>query len=267
MSVERLVSGARHLQLFEGPIEGGRLSLGYFQAIHKHLFQDIYSWAGEIRTEDIAKNGTPFCSTHRIKPYMGDLFTKLRDENFLKGLGIDQFAKRLAFYASEINAVHPFREGNGRSTREFIRCLAHEAGYIIDYSLVHKNILFKAFVDSFGGDYLDLQNVFKLNILDTIANQYVNELPVIISAPNHLLELLNKVRSFSSDQEFLSIKKINDLYKKLGSRIELGFGQDDSTFDLISNAVLEIRELQVKTPVGEKGKDITKGLVKHELEQ
>lgn len=97
-------------------------------AIHKYLFQDIYSWAGEIRTVEISKGGKPFFPLshfHRAFPFIDSLLVEYR--------GIDkndkpQLARKLAEILDHVNFLHPFREGNGRTQREFLRLLALEKG-------------------------------------------------------------------------------------------------------------------------------------------
>lgn len=70
----------------------------------------------------------------RIEPEAKKLFAQLKRENYLKGLSFEQMVKRLAFYLGEINILHPFREGNGRTQRSFIMQLAKQAGYHLDFS-------------------------------------------------------------------------------------------------------------------------------------
>ena len=77
----------------------------------------------KVRTVDIAK-GNMFCNVRFISSQADVIFSGLKEEHYLAGLDEDMFIKRLAYYFSEINALHPFREGNGRSQREFIRSLA-----------------------------------------------------------------------------------------------------------------------------------------------
>lgn len=258
MEKERQFTGFRLVQLEQDPIQGN-FDLPHLQKIHKHLFQDIYSWAGQLRTVDIAKGNTLFALSPTLKPLFNDLSTKLKKEGFLKGLDIESFSERLAYYTSEINAYHPFREGNGRSTREFVRCLANEAGYSINYSQIDKVRLFNALVKSFD-DYSELRKVFKDHLIDTIKRHYQKELPGIENAPISLLDKLNKVRFLDTNQEFRSIKQIKSTYKELGSRVETGLlSQDDPAFDLISNTVMELRKLQATAL--EKGNSLTRGAI------
>lgn len=101
-------------------------------AIHKHLFQDVYDWAGEIRSYTTGRGPTPFAPPEQIAPWLDRQFAALGRENGLKGLPPDRFALRAAHYVNEINAAHPFVEGNGRVQRTWLRGLAVEAGHRID---------------------------------------------------------------------------------------------------------------------------------------
>jgi cell filamentation protein len=101
-------------------------------AIHQRIFGDIYDWAGQIRTVAIAK-GSPFCLPQYIESSSAGIFRALRGENLLQGLERDLFLERLTFYLGEINAVHPFREGNGRTQRALFEQLARDAGFTLDW--------------------------------------------------------------------------------------------------------------------------------------
>lgn len=102
----------------------GNFDIYHFISIHKFLFEDIYPFAGKIRTEDIAKDSFRFAKWEYIEDQLKELLNKLNSENF-KNLSKEDFAKKLAYYMAELNVLHPFREGNGRTTREFIRQLAY----------------------------------------------------------------------------------------------------------------------------------------------
>lgn len=108
-------------------------TLKEMQSIHKHLLSEVYSWAGNIRDYTTGRGDDVFARPELIKTYFDKhIHGDLKKENFLKGLPIEQFAKRAAHYASEINATHPFIDGNGRLTRVFIEDLAKSAGYYLD---------------------------------------------------------------------------------------------------------------------------------------
>ncbi|AFM01487.1 protein involved in cell division [Desulfitobacterium dehalogenans ATCC 51507] len=165
--MERGLTFFRLAQLEKEPIPG-RFDLQHLQKIHHHIFQDMYGWAGQIRLTNIAKGNSLFALYHLIEPSCDELFKALKKDNYLQGLSLDKVSERLAHYTSEINAIHPFREGNGRATREFIRCLAKEAGYELNYSEFDKNQLVGAYIASFKGDNTELNNLYKENLRQII---------------------------------------------------------------------------------------------------
>ena len=101
------------------------VTLDTYRAIHRQLFADIYNWAGEIRTINIEKDSTKFCEYRFIETEAQRIFSELRGENLLSDAADkDTYLTRLAYYYSELNMLHPFREGNGRTLRTFISILA-----------------------------------------------------------------------------------------------------------------------------------------------
>jgi len=90
--------------------------------------------------------------SHIILEYAEDIFSKLKGENFLFGKSADEMPERLTYYLSEINVLHPFREGNGRTQRAFIEYLAQSAGYDVDFSNVAPEEMIEASVLSFDKD-------------------------------------------------------------------------------------------------------------------
>ncbi|KJR47380.1 Cell filamentation protein fic [Desulfosporosinus sp. I2] len=161
--MERGLTFFRLAALEKNPIQGN-FDLPHLKKIHHYIFQDIYDWAGQIRVVNIAKGNSVFALQQFIEPLCNGLFRQLKKEDHLKDLGFDKFSDRLAFYTSEINAYHPFREGNGRSTREFIRCLAKEAGYVLNYSEFNSRQLMGAYISSFKENNLMLANIYKENL-------------------------------------------------------------------------------------------------------
>ncbi len=107
--------------------------------IHKQLFKDIYEWAGAIRIVDIRKNEADsefFLVVSKIPLAATYVFTELAKEHFLTGLRREEFVDRLAYYYDQLNYIHPFREGNGRTQRLFWSRVARDAGYEIDWSAI-----------------------------------------------------------------------------------------------------------------------------------
>ena len=115
-------------QLALAPIPG-RFDLTHLKKIHAHIFQDVYAWAGEPRTISISKGASMFCLPQHLEFAAEDIFGKLARENHLKGLSTETFSDRAAYFFSEINALHPFREGNGRTQNLFLKQLGAEAGF------------------------------------------------------------------------------------------------------------------------------------------
>jgi len=132
---ERKLTKIRQRQLQAKPITGN-FDLKHLQNIHKHLFQDIYPFAGKLRNVDIAKGNSMFCVSHHVPTYANGIFDKLKKEQYLENTEPDKLSERLAHYLGELNALHPFREGNGRTQREFINALARHNGYTIDFSKI-----------------------------------------------------------------------------------------------------------------------------------
>lgn len=156
--MEKRLTMLRILELLERPVQG-EFDLKHLQAIHRYIFQDIYEWAGKIRTVDIAK-GNMFCNVKFIQSQADEIFEKLKEEIYLQDLDEKELPIRLAYYFSEINALHPFREGNGRCQREFIRLLALRAGYAINFAKVSREEMQKASEDSFLCRYDSMEQLF-----------------------------------------------------------------------------------------------------------
>lgn len=156
---ERKLTMLRLLELVDHPIEG-LFDLNHLRAIHKYIFQDVYQWAGNVRTVDIAK-GTMFCNVKFIEGQAKQIFGQLKKEAYLQGMDEELFVRRLAYYFSEVNALHPFREGNGRSQREFVRCLALYNGYIINFANATKDEMLEASKASFLCNYNLMEQLFR----------------------------------------------------------------------------------------------------------
>ncbi|MBU3598452.1 Fic/DOC family protein [Polynucleobacter bastaniensis] len=159
------LSTLRSIEILESPI-AGQFDLIHLQRIHLALFQDVYDWAGKIRTVDISRGNSRFANVRFIESAANDIFNKLARENWLKGLDADALSKRLAYYLSEINALHPFREGNGRVQRIFISQLSQSADYQLDYSDLEQEQIYRAMELAFNGDESILANL----ILERLEN-------------------------------------------------------------------------------------------------
>ena len=128
-AAEREITHAALILLDESPVSPS-YDLPHLREIHKRIFGDIYEWAGQIRTVAIAK-GAVFCLPQYIDSSAAVIFRELRDEDCLRRLRRDAFVGRLAYYLGEVNALHPFREGNGRAQRAFFGQFARDAGFTL----------------------------------------------------------------------------------------------------------------------------------------
>jgi cell filamentation protein len=138
------------------PLPGGRLTPTHFRAVHRHLFQDVYRWAGRDRTVRVSKGGSMFCFPENIGAQLQALFAWLANRNYLMGLDGDAFAEQGAHFLSELNAIHAFREGNGRAQMAFFAMLADRAGHPIDFSRLEPEPFLAAMIAAFNEDEGDL---------------------------------------------------------------------------------------------------------------
>lgn len=128
--------------------------LPFFYYLHHMLFSRLYVWAGRPRTVGISKGGTPFCPPQNIDGMMGELLAELEKERWLAGLAPESFIERGAYYVCEINAVHPFREGNGRAIRFYLDVLSARArGDLFDWTLTSEEQYLRACIAGFSQDY------------------------------------------------------------------------------------------------------------------
>ncbi len=109
----------------------GNFDLAHLQAIHLQMFQDVYYWAGELRTVEINKGGHQFQFVRFIPTGMADLHRRLEAADFLRGLDRYRFAAKAGEIIGDVNYVHPFREGNGRVQLQYLKQLGEQAGHPI----------------------------------------------------------------------------------------------------------------------------------------
>lgn len=146
---------------FDEPIPSGKLDSHHYRNIHKHLFQDIYEWAGNYRTIRIAKGGDWFCYPDHISSQMEQLFETLKSNDYLQNLEADEFIRRAAKFLSDLNAIHPFRDGNGRAQVTYITLLAETAGHPIDIEKLDPKTFLAAMISSFKGKMKPLEAELK----------------------------------------------------------------------------------------------------------
>lgn len=138
-------------QRFAEPLPSGKLDLRHLRAIHRHLFQDVYTWAGSLRTVRISKGGSSFCYPENFDRETKRLFADLARQKNLSGLDAQSFADKAAHFLAELNAIHPFREGNGRTQLTFLIMLADQAGHPFALDRIDPKAMLHATITSFGG--------------------------------------------------------------------------------------------------------------------
>lgn len=128
-----------------------KLDLKFYKKIHKVLFNDIYNFAGKFRNIVLIKGNTRFCEPMYIENSLKALFKQLNADKYLQNLVINDFVERIAYYYSELNAIHPFREGNGRTNRIFIDILAKSNNYNLHIEKWNEKEQVEAMIESING--------------------------------------------------------------------------------------------------------------------
>lgn len=156
---ERELVLLRTHELNENPLKGN-FDFKHLKSIHKYLFQDVYRWAGDIRNCNIAKQDL-FCLTENIESFGNEIFNKLEKENYYIDYDYETKIDKLIELFADINALHPFREGNGRTQRLFIENLSKINGIYLDLTNVSRMDMIIASHESINGNYEKLKNIFK----------------------------------------------------------------------------------------------------------
>lgn len=132
----------------------------YWCSLHKQLFSDIYEWAGEVRTIDISKANTHLCHCRYIKKEASKLLSEISNDNDFVNLSREQLISKLAEYYSELNVIHPFRDGNGRAQRVLFEHLVINCGFQISFEGISAEEWINANIMGFNVDYSGLEAIF-----------------------------------------------------------------------------------------------------------
>lgn len=179
--LERELVSYRLAELNEKPIKGS-FELDYLKKIHAYLFQDIYDWAGEIRICNISKSGILFCASEYILSYAASIFDPLKAKNFFVEYDYEQKLNNLVDLFASINALHPFREGNGRSQRLYIEWLAKINGIRLDLTKVSRPDMIYASYEGMKCNYKYLYNLFKDHSYSLSRNVQLNNIEILLDA-------------------------------------------------------------------------------------
>ncbi|MFR5875016.1 MAG: Fic/DOC family protein [Eubacterium sp.] len=180
----------------------GEFDLAHLQKIHQTIFGDIYDWAGELRHVNIAK-GNQFCLSQNLEAYALTIFDQLKNENYL--IGAENIPERLAYYLSEINVLHPFREGNGRTQRLFIEYLAGISGYEVDFSDVSEKEMIIASADSFVCEYDKINEMFNRISTPISEDRQAEYISMFFGESSEQYELFCELHSDISDDFSISM--------------------------------------------------------------
>lgn len=144
------------LRLFPPPYD-----LSFFQLIHKTLFSDLYEWAGELRTVNIQKDDTLFCTAERIVPEAEKIFRAMEKASWFTDASKADLVVKVAEAYGDLNVIHPFRDGNGRAQRILFEHIIINAGFTVDWWLVDNTDWVPANIDAVACDYRGLEAIFK----------------------------------------------------------------------------------------------------------
>jgi cell filamentation protein len=148
---EEEFTAVKQLVLLQSPIKG-RFTKNHLLKIHKFLFEDVYPFAGQLRKEQISKGDTMFYPPNMIDRELKKVFSEIRDKKMLDEEDDSLRLQNLSYVMAELNIIHPFREGNGRCIREFVRCMALEYGYRLNWGNVDRDTLIDAAILSVDDD-------------------------------------------------------------------------------------------------------------------
>lgn len=138
-----------------------KLDAALIKKIHKNLFEDVYDWAGEYRTVNIVKGKTMFANALYVPAALEDLVTKLNRDITSKSITANNISEKLAYYYGELNMIHPFREGNGRTQKIFIEKVADKLGYSLQLEKIEPKKLLEVTIESVNGTGRPLKKVFE----------------------------------------------------------------------------------------------------------
>lgn len=155
-------------------VPAGKFDLSHLKAIHKHLFQDVYAWAGQLRTVDIMKDETEFQPRHFLETGFADIYRRIQGNAFLRGLDAGRFAAKAGEIIGDINYAHPFREGNGRTQLEYLRQLAASAGHPLDPGNIHPDEWIAASKAACNADYRAMSTIIGNQML---AQSFLDKTP------------------------------------------------------------------------------------------
>jgi cell filamentation protein len=170
-------SQLRLFELKQGQGPTGQFDSKHLRALRHYIFQDVYPWAGRTRGDSIEVNGqvlealpvfakeqTVFTLSPRVNQQLDNLLESVLESVDIPGftrLTCLEFTQQAAFVLGRLNAIHPFREGNGRTQRAFIDALAHSAGQVLAWDVVSRERMIAVSIDSAQGQHESMQRLLE----------------------------------------------------------------------------------------------------------
>ncbi len=161
MEAEALTFSLRAAEFVRKQYKVSSFDIQSFKDLHRHFFQDIYPFAGKFRTVQLMKGNTRFCQAQYLDSYAEQIFKELAEEQEWSTLEVA--AKRLAYFKTELNMLHPFREGNGRTIRTFLHEYARSRGIEWQYDQLDRTEYINAMIRAVT-DLSDLELLFRQTI-------------------------------------------------------------------------------------------------------
>ena len=131
----------------------GDFDLAHLKAIHRHLFKDVYAWAGDVRTVEIAKGGSRVQPRRFITAGMADIHRRIVATGYFRGSTPVEFAEGAGPVSGDVNHVHPFREGNGRTQLQYLKQRTARAGHTNDLTRIDRSAWLDAARRSNAGEH------------------------------------------------------------------------------------------------------------------
>ena len=212
---EKKLTLIRLQELQDSPVKGN-FDYKHLRDIHRYIFQDLYSWAGELRTVEIGK-GNLFCTTEFLVSYGESVLDNYYKSCFNSRNNFKEFIKVFSSNYADLNALHPFREGNGRTQREFARLICLKCGYIFDLSCTTHKEMLEASVYSFNNaDNSQLETIFSKAIIPVNEYKQIDDKINILSSDDLVItiqENINNYQYYKEDDSDL-INKYNLYYEE-----------------------------------------------------
>ena len=192
-AVESVLVTAKTIQWSENP-RCAAFDFEHYKAIHRHLFGELYDWAGQVRMVNLSKKGTQFCPVEEIPRVSAAIFKRLAQNNLLCGLARNDFIAALVDLYQRTNELHPFREGNGRTQRVFLSQLAENAGYDLDFTAVDPDELMIATIYAAQGiEAQTLANVYLALDHDLDVLPVINKIDLPSARPEEVAQEIEDV--------------------------------------------------------------------------